>query len=417
MSKNIIVDEAGSPKALTVDALRTNKQGSGSEDWVPADGKNLVALDIGGSGTYQASDYGAYGIAVARVTPKYGGGATSKAVQQPGFGNLHVPVIQEGGLPVLLSASMVKTNLQGEGTCLWVPEDEVNLDAKYVNHSGTYRASADNCYGYSQITVSGVDVEITQDDDGDDVAEITDGGETTKEKLPSEIRVIVPPHKNLYYTGETMDYTGIVVHGFTESGIDLGEIPFDQLIFPETEAKAGPPEEIEVDGVTFAVFDCKYYKNQDYAYHCFVSANPINYYIPGGFGPDAKAWDFPKIEYSSGYIFLCIYDRCIFGAVSNNAGTGRYGSFSIDGNRPFGANPLDCGKNGVVQRATGWISDTATWYIPVSDIDPTGIVIGDVDMDVMHVPVQYNRPYDGRMLETTFDVTVMPMNPSGQGDD
>lgn len=245
MSKSIIIQQSGFPKALTVDALRTSKQGGGSEDWVPADGKDLVELDIGGSGTYRASDYGAYGISVARVTPKYGGGATSTAALQPVFSNLHTPAIREGGNPVYMSARLIKTNLQGGGTCLWVPKDEVNLESKYVDHSGTYTARADDCYGYDQVTVSGVDVEITQDEDDDDVAEITDGGVITKQKLPSSIVVDVPPTKTVYSEGQIIDYAGMVVKAYTRSGqlwTDAshpnGIIPISELTLPVTIAHA-----------------------------------------------------------------------------------------------------------------------------------------------------------------------------------
>ena len=102
--------------------------------WIP---KNLVELQIGGSGTYRASDYSAYGIAVARVKPKYGGGATSKAATEPDFKALQNVAIKEGGKARTFSACQLKVNNQGGGTSLWVPKDAVALKTKYITHSGT----------------------------------------------------------------------------------------------------------------------------------------------------------------------------------------------------------------------------------------------------------------------------------------
>lgn len=430
MSKTIIIDEAGLPKALTVDALRTSKQGGGSEDWLPEDETNLVELDIGGSGTYRASDYGAYGISVARVTPKYGGGATSKAAQQPVFANLHTPAIREGGNPKYMGARLLKTNLQGGGTCLWVPEDEVNLESKYVDHSGTYPASADNCYGYSQVTVSGVDVEITQDEDGDDVAKITDGGETREEKLPSSIQVTTLPNKTVYINGETIDYTGMIVTAYTNSGrvwSDAGHpngvIPLRELILPKTIAELDFPSALspyDISPLPNPLSFCEgsteqsgeqYAGNLHYVYTYRitpVSGKTVRYICIRFSDHDLKRSLWASDE--SGPAATVFYER-----IRTNDGyvTNHETKFANTGT------PYTYGGKTVYYKDGGNIliggtydtTDAVPTYIVPSQYDDVygpaawAMIYGEISGGSMSVPVQWKRPYDGRLLETSFDIT------------
>lgn len=433
MSKSIIIDEAGLPKALTVDALRTSKQGGGTEDWVPADGKNLVELDIGGSGTYRASDYNAYGIAVARVSPKVGGGATSKAAQQPGFGNLYIPSIHEGSKPVLLSARLLKTNLQGGGTCLWVPEDEVNLESKYVEHSGTYRASADNCYGYSQITVSGVDVEITQDEDGDDVAEITDGGETREEKLPSEIRIerepdFVGPYGDRAY----ISFTGLVVKAYTESGRlwtnenhPNGIIPISELTFPITVTDIS-----QVEYGTASVEDPSILE--------FPANNPIILCNPVGVS------DWPALNPQNGYKVNIVASGTLYGVCINENDHAQH-NLALYSRSPFSwgrawgnLKKMDVpeathsatkrtfdGVEGEVYFASPGSSHEIPPF-PMNDFTYSNYSTTDFAKQIFGgtltdggqpVPVQFARPYDGLVLEDEFKVQVIDIKPGGHGED
>lgn len=416
MSKSIIIQQSGFPEALTVDALRTSKLGGGSEDWLPADGKNLVELDIGGSGTYRASDYGAYGISVARVSPKYGGGATSKAAQQPEFGNLHIPVIQEGGKPVLLSARMVKTNLQGGGTCLWVPEDEVNLETKYVDHSGTYTARADGCYGYSQVTVSGVDIEITQDEDGDDVAEITDGGETRQEKLPSEIRIErEPDFVGPYGDGAYISFDGLLVKAYTASGklwTDTthtdGVIPMSELIFPVTVTDISQVggEERDVTGTdliapvyltllkigdVYQNLKIKSIEGAPYGMRIKRAGdnceNAIASYFPSAVTVAREDGSFP-VTYRADNEFTYNGKTCYI----------NLGSYGTDGSGTMPFTNADNRRFGIGAAA--------------------GIaLLGTKPIGGQPIPVQWARPYDGLVLEDTFDVEVVELTLGGQGDD
>ena len=60
---------------------------------------------------------------------------------------------------------ILRTNLQGGGTCDWVPEDETQLIPKVITQDGVYKASdeAGNIYGYSEVTVQGIGTKIMGD--------------------------------------------------------------------------------------------------------------------------------------------------------------------------------------------------------------------------------------------------------------
>ena len=55
MSKNITIKIDGVSTNLTIDKLRTSKEGSGTVDWVPEDSVALESLTVDSNGTYNPS--------------------------------------------------------------------------------------------------------------------------------------------------------------------------------------------------------------------------------------------------------------------------------------------------------------------------------------------------------------------------
>ena len=68
MSKNIVIQEGGTGKQLTVDKLKTNPVGGGSCLWVPEDGTTLGTKYISENGTYRAANDGYYGYSEVTVS-------------------------------------------------------------------------------------------------------------------------------------------------------------------------------------------------------------------------------------------------------------------------------------------------------------------------------------------------------------
>ena len=159
-------------------------------------------------------------------------------------------IIQEGGVSKQLTADKLKTNLVGGGTCLWVPEDEMRLGTKHISEDGTYKASDDGYYGYSEVTVSGIGTATGKDPDGsgDDAKATVDPetGEIVITKLPYSISVVTPPTVTQYNDGATIDFSGMVVKGYlksgnlwTDSSHPDGVIPISELTLPVTTADSG----------------------------------------------------------------------------------------------------------------------------------------------------------------------------------
>lgn len=164
--------------------------------------------------------------------------------------------IAEGGQGKQMTVDKLKTNLVAGGTCLWVPEDEVDLGTKSISANGTYAAASDGKYGYSQVTVNvpggaggppgeaGSSIVGTDPTDGEEYVErIDENGNIVKTLMPSGIQVTTPPTKTTYVAGETLDFTGIVVklkkHDgtvYTDENYPDGAIPFSELTFPVTVA-------------------------------------------------------------------------------------------------------------------------------------------------------------------------------------
>lgn len=147
-------------------------------------------------------------------------------------------IIQEGGIGKQLTADKLKTDLVGGGSCLWVPEDERQLGTKCISENGTYKASDDGLYGYSEVTVSGVGTVTGKDGDGDDAQASVDPetGEIVTTKLVDHIAITTPPTKSEYQDGETINFSGLVVHGYSSTGRDLGAIPLNKLVMQPTVA-------------------------------------------------------------------------------------------------------------------------------------------------------------------------------------
>lgn len=172
----------------------------------------------------------------------------------------------------LSNVAKLKTNKSGGGSVYWVPEDEVQLGTKSITQNGTYNASSDNKYGYSQVTVNvkggngsadshgkptggdikpggaGSAVVGTDPETGEEVVVgVDESGNIVQTPIPYGIKIVTPPTKTDYVYQETMDYSGIGVKLTNKNGDTYTDVdhpsgwyvnPAD-LIFPVEKAPAG----------------------------------------------------------------------------------------------------------------------------------------------------------------------------------
>ena len=406
MSKSIIIQKNGVAQTLTVDKLRLPDAAGGTEDWLPADGKNLVSLEVKQNGTYRASDFSAYGIAEVKVKCTLNGGAAvPKATEKP-LNALHHPAPAEGGMARTMSAHHLETPKSGGGTVPWVPEDEVSLGTKSVNvDNRTYKAADDGKYGYSEFTVSGIS--ITKD--GNTITH-TDGTGTKTYTLPHHIRVEHGPLKITYHDGEPIDFFDMLVKAYNEDGTiwtdethPNGVIPLEELILPVTVADYS-----QTSGVTikeWAEFGMGQWPQ------------PINA-VRGRL----EFSQYGVIEYD-GYIallltesdyieeYLCCTDHPGTTAYFN-PGTGQWpATFNIDGEYTYDGKTVYYGipvtglmatkpSGGYNRRVDGFnlVKAQAAWVL----VYGTPISIADMQT----IPVQWARPWDAEILGDSFEIFV-----------
>lgn len=296
-------------------------------------------------------------------------------------------IIQEGGIGKQLTANKLKTNLVGGGTCLWVPEDERQLGTKYVSENGTYKASDDGYYGYSEFTVSGVGTATGKDGDGDQAQTTVDPetGDLVTEKLIERIAITTPPTTTEYHKNDTINFSGLVVHGYSSTGRDLGVIPINELTFP----------------VTTATGDDEWSATSD------ISPTPVTFTRSGAhvvYSPDEgetrQTQDFRVAPAEIGIINWSIgSNRTIWKKASKNNFSGAQHTYTHDGKTVY----IWASSNSFFWPAiegypqSSDTSDEAAWTC----------LYGDTLYGRQTVPVKYVNKA-GTELEASFDIEVVP---------
>ena len=154
--------------------------------------------------------------------------------------------IQEGGIGRQLTVDKLKTNIVGGGTCLWVPEDETRLGTKHITEDGTYIASEDGYYGYSEVTVTGIGTVTGRDPDTGEDVEVhrdPDTGDIVSSAIPTEIRIVTPPTKTEYNVGEPINMAGAVIKAYSSTGRELQVVPLNEISINPASAPSAPGSE------------------------------------------------------------------------------------------------------------------------------------------------------------------------------
>ena len=434
MSKAIIIQESGISKSLSVDVLRVPKFGGGTEDYVPADGKDLVNIRVQQNGTYKASDFGAYGIAEVDVRCTERGGSATSEETSKNINTALLPAIKEGGSARAFSARRLATPLQGGGVCQWLRKADVELTEKSISIDNTiYKAEADGYYGYSQVVVSGISISTSRDRDGNETVTHTDGTGTESILVPSSIRLEpAPRYIGPYGDNAYINFEGMVVKAYledeniwTDAKHPDGVIPFNELTLPVTVTDI-----TQVSDDNSGKWDVSGIGLNAPIYFDQMAVN--KYYI--GDGGVGSRYPTEIIASSPVYLIQLKLNEEIYSGYHLHVLVSLM-PFQITTRRvaPSTWDPQISTDTGVLTEYGGYsayVSGTKSLTYEQANVQTSAKQVytpaetavlaingGIPPVGGQNVPVQWQRPGDNKMLEDVFRVVVVDIGHGGHGDD
>lgn len=353
--------------------------------------------------------------------------------------------ISEGGTSRPFIAKKLKTKKQGGGYCYWIPEADTSLGTKFVYENGIYRPEDDGKYGFSQFGANVTDSSgVTgKGQDGNTYRVEKEGGgsdELVTEKIPSEIVITQLPRYIVFGDGGYINFEGIEVTAYYGDGTEYGVIPFEELIFPVTVARYSDEDgEVVIEmnsdldcGVSkpiptgFSIVGHGTWKHGGTKYMDKTSAytggtsvvmaigytNPVNYgfsIIGASKEPDNSFSVHTLQEYTGRDIFntiVCgqsaeVNGLMVYWGFSYSAFFGPYERTDTQIEPIFITAPLINGGETYTQ------TDQQFKNMIYTMLYGNGGGIGD-RTGGMQVPVQWMRPQDGEILETSYGIDVIP---------
>jgi hypothetical protein len=316
-------------------------------------------------------------------------------------------------LPFDETLDKIQTQGIGGGSVTWVPEADTHCTALTVTANGSKSASDEGVYGWDYVAVSvpgssvtGIDPATGQETT---VTVNPETGDIVKTVAPTEIRVTTLPTKTDYTNGETIDYSGIVVHAYSSTGQDMGEVPFNELVFPVTTAQGGD-EWTDGAGVNAKMIyyvpswrrdvDQQGHETETQVYCCTEelgideNGRPCSY---GGYAPGTLL-----ATRFNGYNYIA--------TISGSRAADRFSYFNGDAT-PYDYQSYGWRMTGGASGSTGdgkfeqVVFQNVITRLPVSTVNPDNKSVSTLHA-IQSVPVQWSRPGDGAILETSFNINV-----------
>lgn len=313
-------------------------------------------------------------------------------------------IIQEGGIGKQLTVDKLRTNKVGGGTCNWIPDDEARLTTKSISEDGTYNASDEGYYGYSQVTVHGIGRVTGKDPQSGEEKTITTDpttGEIVEEVVPVEIQITTPPAKTEYHVGEVIDMSGAVIKAYGATGQEKQTVPLNQI----TINPAVVPEELPDISIEYDASELE----------GTYQMNPLDFVRTFTERYQGMQDDDPSVIVSAttGY-FLTVPTGFFW--VSDISGTIIWsGNPTYDRTTHVDAYEVVIDGQTVTMAAyavTGPGTQTSPTTYPYA---PPGSVLRDMyrllymnygQREETEISVSWPRPGDGRILDTSFNITV-----------
>ena len=324
-------------------------------------------------------------------------------------------------LPFDESLDKIQTQAIGGGSVTWVPEADTRCVALKVTENGSKSASDEGVYGWDYVAVSipgssvtGIDPATGQETT---VTVNPETGDIVKTVVPVEIRVTTPPTKTDYTEGETIDYSGIVVHAYSSTGQDMGAVPFNELVFPVTTAQGGD-EWSDGHGLNammlyytphwsitewLQIYPGRIDEEQVYVNGDAVGSTTYEgSSFPATYGSHSEPGTMLATRYNGENYFASISGSRELNLFALFEGyTTQSGQRKLTGWQGVGGSSTTAG---VGRFTKGSWSEELT-NLPQSTVNPT-----TVDPTNLHatqsLPVQWPRTGDGAILETSFTINV-----------
>ena len=309
----------------------------------------------------------------------------------------------------------LRTDELGASTTDWVQEGDTKAASLKVTANGTYAAASAGKYGYDYVTVSvkgGSATGIGPDGNEHTVYPDPETGKLIDEVIPSSIVVTTPPTVTTYQDGDTIDFTGIVVTAYTldgevweDSSHPGGVIPVSELDFPVTTAHYDPDVPVYAEMYESSILNGE--MPIVGVIHADLDRNPPSTQYTNHLEVDAPA-GYEKYSYEGGYNGVNTYAGFLGASSSYVSGSESYThdnkTVYYDYNINMGGGTWDISPIPPVERfPESSVSDhlqRCAWTMIYGE---KSSITGGVS-----IPVNWQRPGDGAILEATFPINVTP---------
>lgn len=275
----------------------------------------------------------------------------------------------------------------------WYPESDRVLDSLSVTQNGIYRASDRGVYGWDRVSVNVAQTDrVTgRDPDTGDEKTVTadpETGELVETVVPVEIRVITPPTKTEYQDGEAIDISGMVVKAYGANWDEMQIVPLNEIRISPSTASASGEKTQELDGKTVS-----YAEQRGLTTTWWVTPVSIRTFTSNGKAVEIGGFKYLFSTFSSYLYTLTPLDP----QYEPTYGEANYRSSTViaDGQTIY------------------YSSEPIIESLPhtdIGDINEVANILFNVNSrsvgSEMQVSVQWNRPGDGAVLETSFDISV-----------
>lgn len=316
----------------------------------------------------------------------------------------------------------------------WVPESERQLGTKSVNKNGVYQAKKDGVYGWRSFSVNvPTDQGVTGTDPttGQQVAVgVGPTGELTETVVPTEIRVETPPtFTGPYGDRAYIDFSGLTVAAYGEDGNKKQDVPFNELVFPVTVTDASAVvagkrirtlngKSVEVATTVTIQQDChpgsdytQWILNRKVTNSCSAGVLIVRAIGVSGFIAISDTYD-SSVHYQYSQDGEYRYSGDERGKAGFNGTVSSLGNSEITGKPMYRgavqgnsfANDRDWRRTDTPDLAASRYGDNETADIALHGAGEIG--------GGQYVPVLWQRPGDGAVLETGFYIDVVDVSPN-----